>query len=89
MMNNSQVLKAFAAGRAGSSSNGAFSTDGKSLYSYRLRIATHMGAEIAVGDYTASGSYYSQTTSKHVGYARSLPSATVMVPELFEKIPQN
>ena len=85
-MNNRQVLNAFAAGRAGSSSNGAFSTDGNSLYSYRLRIATHMGSEIAVGDYTASGSYYSQTTSKHVGYARSLPSAVVFSPEIFVKL---
>ena len=85
-MNNSQVLKAFFNGRAGSSKNGAFSTDGNSLYSYRLRIATHMGAEIAVGDYTASGSYYSQTTSKHVGYARSLPSAVVFAPEIFVKL---
>ena len=88
-MNNSQVLKAFTNGRAGSSKNGAFSTDGKSLYSYSLRIAVHRDSDIAVGDYTASGSYYSHTTSKHVGYARSLPGATVMVPELFETIPQN
>jgi len=89
MMNNSQVLKAFAAGRAGSSSNGAFSTDGKSLYSYRLRIAVHRDFDIAVGDYTASGSYYSQTTSKHVGYARSLNTAKVIPVSEFEKIPQN
>ena len=88
-MNNSQVLNAFYAGRAGSSKNGAFSTDGNTLYSYGLRIATHMGAEIAVGDYTASGSYYSQTTSKHVGYARSLNTAKVIPVSEFEKIPQN
>ena len=31
-MNNSQVLNAFYAGRAGSSSNGAFSTDGNSHF---------------------------------------------------------
>lgn len=85
-MNNRQVLNAFYAGRAGSSKNGAFSTDGNTLYSYGLRIATHMGAEIAVGDYTASGSYYSQTTSKHVGYARSLPGAVVFAPEIFVKL---
>ena len=85
-MNNSQVLNAFHAGRAGSSSNGAFSTDGSSLYSYRLRIAVRRGTEIAVGDYTASGSYFSQTTSKHVGYARSLPGAVVFSPEIFEKL---
>ena len=85
-MNNSQVLNAFLAGRDGSSKNGAFSTDGRALYSYRLRIATHMGDEIAVGDYTASGSYYSQTTSKHVGYARSLPGAVVFAPEIFVKL---
>ena len=85
-MNNRQVLNAFANGRAGSSSNGAFSTDGKSLYSYRLRIAVHRDFDIAVGDYTASGSYYSQTTSKHVGYARSLPGAVVFAPEIFVKL---
>jgi len=85
-MNNSQVLKAFYACRAGSSSNGAFSTDGNSLYSYRLRIATHTGNEIIVGDYTASGTYYSQTTSKHVGYARGLRSARVISATEFEAI---
>ena len=81
-MNNGQVLKAFENGRAGSSKNGAFSTDGTTLYSYGLPIAVHRGC-VVVGDYTASGTYYSQTTSKHVGYARGIPGAVLVSPEVF------
>jgi len=81
-MTNEAVVRAFGNGYSASAKN--LWTDGGRLYSYRLLIAVNFGSEIVVGNYTASGSYYSQTTSKHVGYARSLPGAKVISANEFE-----
>jgi hypothetical protein len=43
-------------------------TDGVSLWSYGLKIAD----DKQIFNYTASGSYRSQTTSCHVGHARGV-----------------
>ena len=64
-MKNSDVASAWIAGRAASTKN--FRTDGVSLWSYGLKIAD----ELQIFNYTASGSYYSQTTSCHVSLARN------------------
>jgi len=76
-MNISKVLNAWADGKAGSTANGSLSTDGDNLYSYELRIGKTVWTEfdpfehgtLIIGDFTASGKYYSQTTSTHVNRA--------------------
>ena len=75
-MTNEQVIKAWTAGRAAKAGN--LSTDGSKLYSYRLVIGDNAGGMIF--DHTAGGgSYYSQTTSCHVGLAkRGSPSAVII-----------
>ena len=70
-MTNTQVVKAWAAGKAARAAN--LSTDGISLYSYRLQIGdTMLSGDKVVYDYTTNGShgYVSQTTSCHVGLAK-------------------
>lgn len=68
-MTNEQVIDAWISGRGASSSNGNMSTNGVDLYSYNLKIASRKDHQFRIWDYTASGSYYSQTTSCHVGLA--------------------
>jgi hypothetical protein len=66
---NSQIAALWAAGKPASSHTGNFSTDGRSIWSYRLCIGetNEQGLKIA-HDYTSGGiQYYSQTTSCHVG----------------------
>jgi len=64
-------------GDAASNSGGQYWTDGQRLYSYALLIgdtALAKGRIVKVlRDYSANGEwgYQSQTTSKHVGYART------------------
>lgn len=67
---NSDVVKAWAAGRGARAAN--LSTDGRSLYSYGLCIGTTEGGRKVVRDYTSGGSHgwISQTTSCHVGLAK-------------------
>ena len=66
-MTNEQVIKAWTNGQSAKSGN--MSTNGIELYSYSLMIGTNSGGVIY--NHTApGGSYYSQTTSKHVGLAR-------------------
>jgi len=57
---------------AASNGTGAYSTDGKDLYSYQLKIGTtNAQGEKVLFDYTSGGiRYYSQTTSCHVGKSR-------------------
>ena len=78
MIRNEEVIKAWANGR--SAKAGSLSTDGMHLYSYKLMIGTNAGGVIY--NHTAGGgSYYSQTTSTHVGLARGIvPSAKVIDP---------
>jgi len=69
---NREIPAMWAAGRAAESHTGNFSTDGKSIWSYRLCIGETLddGSKL-LHDYTSGGiSYYSQTTSCHVGKAR-------------------
>ena len=66
---NLQVVRAWASGR--SANGGHLSTDGTDLFSYRLKIGHNTGSSAVLADFTAGGgSYYSQTTSCHVGLAR-------------------
>ena len=62
-------------------------TDGKWLYSYRLRIGYRTTNGICIlGNYTASaGDFRSQTTSMHVGRARRVVNAELFWhPAVFE-----
>ena len=70
-MRNEQVVKAWTAGKPAKAGN--LSTDGVSLWSYRLQIGeTMLSGHKRVYDYTSGGShgYRSQTTSCHVGLAK-------------------
>ena len=70
-MNKAQVITAWANGRYGRTGNGSLtaSLDG-TLRSYNLVIGKRTSNGLIVGDFTASGSFYSMTTSHHVGNAR-------------------
>ena len=67
-MRNAQVAECW--GRNQPASAGNLSTDGDDLWSYNLLIGytTPKGRKVVI-DYTASGRYYSQTTSCHVNLA--------------------
>jgi hypothetical protein len=77
-MTNQSVIKSWVSGRAAGGGN--LFTNGKELYSYALLIGTGSGATIF--DHTSGGgSYYSQTTSCHVGLAKRLaPHAEILAP---------
>jgi hypothetical protein len=79
MIRNKEVIEEWIAGRKASAGN--LSTDGVFLYSYGLKIGEGSGKVIL--DYTSGGgSYYSQTTSCHVGLAKRISrSATIIRPE--------
>ncbi len=72
-MNKSQVITAWANGRYGRTGNGSLtaSLDG-TLRSYNLVIGKRTSNGLIVGDFTASGSFYSMTTSHHVSNARQV-----------------
>ena len=67
-MRNAQVAENW--GRNQPAAAGNLRTDGENLWSYGLLIGytTPKGTKVAL-NYTASGRYYSQTTSCHVGLA--------------------
>jgi hypothetical protein len=69
---NEGVVSAWKQGLIGWNSRKTLHTDGRYLYSYRLRIGTRLnGGATVVGDFTApGGEYKSQTTSCHVGLAK-------------------
>ena len=69
---NENIAYYWSTGKAAQNHNGSFTTDGKDLYSYRLKIGTtNEQNEKVLFDYTSGGiRYYSQTTSCHVGKAR-------------------
>ena len=84
MMRNDAVVRAFSRGERGAA--GALRTDGRSLWSYDLKIAEKTLAGVIVADYTSpGGAFRSQTTSSHVNLAKRVAD-TVMLPELFESI---
>lgn len=81
MIPNSDVVRAFACGQPARASN--LWTDGRSLYSYKMKIAGRTLAGVVVGDFTSpGGGYISMTTSCHVNLAKSVAD-TVMLPEIF------
>jgi len=68
-MANSDVIKAWVREEACSSQN--LSTDGISLWSYRLKIGDTICGKKVVYDHTSNGlGFVSRTTSKHVGLAK-------------------
>ena len=69
-MRNEQVIASWLLGESAHTNN--LSTDGTRLYSYSLMIGDRSGGETRIWDYTASGHYYSQTTSCHIGLALRL-----------------
>jgi len=76
---NELVLQKWKDGEAASSHNGAFRTDGTSLFSYTLKIGhrSKSGATI-VGNFTSpGGDFRSMTTSCHVGKARVVADHTM------------
>ena len=80
-MRNQDVIRSFAWGKRAAAGN--LQTDGRSLWSYDLKIAQRTPEGVVVGDFTAPGGcFYSVTTSKHVGMAKR-EAHTIMLPELF------
>ena len=61
-MTNKQVAQSFIQGHRGSA--GHIRTDGQDLFSYDLKIGETRGAQKVVFNYTRSGQFESQTTSK-------------------------
>ena len=80
-MRNKDVIRSFAWGKRAATPN--LQTDGRSLWSYDLKIAQRTPEGVVVGDFTApGGQFHSMTTSKHVGMAKR-EAHTIMLPELF------
>ena len=69
---NENIAYYWRKGKAAVNSTQCYTTDGRDLYSYKLKIGTtNEQGEKILFDYTANGiKYYSQTTSKHVGKSR-------------------
>ncbi len=83
-MRNQDVIRSFAWGKRAAAGN--LQTDGRSLWSYNLKIAQRTPEGVVVGDFTApGGGFYSMTTSKHVGMAKR-EAHTIMLPELFNDL---
>ena len=81
MMRNDTVVRLFSRGQRGAA--GALRTDGRSLWSYDLKIAEKTLGGIVVADFTSPGGHFvSMTTSTHVGLAKRVAD-TVMLPETF------
>lgn len=76
-LTNRKVISAWKNGEKAKNGRGTLHTDGSWLYSYKLPIGFRTSNGICVlGNYTrsAAGGFYSQTTSCHVGKARSVVS---------------
>jgi hypothetical protein len=71
-LRNEQVVQRWKKGEAANSHTGALHTNGRSLFSYHLKIGHRADSGVCVlGDFTSpGGGYQSQTTSCHVGKAR-------------------
>ena len=69
---NENIAYYWRKGQAASNGRMCYTTDGRDLYSYKLKIGTtNEQGEKILFDYTANGiRYYSQTTSCHVGKSR-------------------
>ena len=69
-MTNDGVIKAWINRETAITANGAFSTNGKDLFSYRLKIGTvNQDGTYIVYDYRGG---YSKTTTKHVNMATKI-----------------
>ena len=84
-LRNEQVLEKWKDGESASSHTGALSTNGTSLFSYKLKIGHRSRAGVTIiGDFTSpGGEWTSMTTSCHVGKARVIADH-VMHPAVFE-----
>ena len=83
MMRNDAVVRAFSRGERAAA--GALRTDGRSLWSYNLKIAEKTLGGVVVADYTSTGgAFRSQTTSSHVNLAKRVAD-TIMLAEVFER----
>ena len=80
-MKNLEVVKAWVRGQAAKSGNMA--TDGRTLYSYDLKIGERKSLSLEIYDYTrGGGSFISSTTSHHVHMTkREARHATVVKPK--------
>jgi len=77
MRSNSNVVMSWLLGKKASNRN--MSTDGKNLYSYKLKIGYTKELLKYVYDYTGKD-MVSRTTSRHVGIAKHLYAVIVNVP---------
>ena len=83
-MRNQDVIRSFAWGKRAAAAH--LQTDGRSLWSYDLKIAQRTPEGVVVGDFTSpGGGFHSVTTSKHVGMAKR-EAHTIMLPELFTEL---
>ena len=84
-LRNELVLEKWKDGEIAASHNGALSTDGTNLFSYKLKIGHRSRSGVTiVGDFTSpGGSFRSMTTSCHVGKARGIADH-VMHPAVFK-----
>ena len=72
---NDTVAWEWSKGRTACSHTGNLRTDGQQLWSYNLMIGyTCPKRGKVIKNYTASGRFYSMTTSQHVGLARRYAS---------------
>jgi len=79
-MKNLQIITAWARGQNAKNKN--MSTDGTSLYSYKLKIAERKSLSLEIYDYTSTGRFISSTTSQHVNMAkRQVTHANVVKPK--------
>ena len=71
---NSEVVRLWRAGQAATNHRRSlYAMQDGSLWSYGLKIGQKTdGGYCIVANYTASGSYKSQTTSCHIGHARQV-----------------
>jgi hypothetical protein len=80
-MRNQNVIMAWMNGEKAKNGTGSLTTDGSNLLSYDLVIGNSYGnGHGVIFDYTASGEYYSQTTSCHVGLALRIASGFGFAP---------
>ena len=87
-MTLNNIVHSWIMGRPASTSNGSFSTDGVTVWSYQTPIAWHRSCEegIFVLDFRGANAI-STTTSRHVGLVLSLASnVTLMDPNQDEVI---
>ncbi len=80
-MKNLQIIKAWVRGQKAQNKN--MRTDGRVLYSYKLKIAERKSLSLEIYDYTSTGgSFVSSTTSQHVNMTkRQVDYAKVVKPK--------